>query len=86
MDVVAAQPRGMPPPDIIKAEVLRMGLTEEDAEAITDYWLANGFMTGRHKVYSWHAVLRTWKREQWFPSQKKGLKDRRSETDWSKYQ
>jgi hypothetical protein len=83
---IVQQPKGMPPAEVIKSEVLRMGLSAEDAEAITDFWLANGFMTGRHKVYSWTAVLRTWKRERWFPSQKKGAKDTNARTDWSKYQ
>jgi hypothetical protein len=70
MDGIAAHPKGMPPADLITNEVLRMGLSKEDAQAIIDHWLANGFMTGRHKVRDWTAVLRTWKREGWFPSQK----------------
>jgi hypothetical protein len=70
MPDVATHPPGMPPADIITAEVKRMGLTEEDANAITDYWLANGFKHGRNPVKSWTAVLRNWKRERWFPSQK----------------
>jgi len=82
---VVAHPRGMPPTDAVKAEALRMGLTEEDALAVTDHWLANGFKTGRNPVKDWRAVLRTWKREKWFPSQKKGQKDRTAKTDWSKY-
>jgi len=76
---------GMPPFDLIRTEVARMGLSQEDADSVIDHWLANGFRTGRHKVQDWKAVLRIWKREQWFPSQKKGLKDRTSRTDWSKY-
>jgi hypothetical protein len=68
---IAAHPKGMPPADVIKSEVLRMGLSKEDAEAIIDYWLANGFKTGRNKVQSWTAVLRTWKANKWFPSQKR---------------
>jgi hypothetical protein len=67
---VAVQPKGMPPADLITNEVLRMGLTKKDADAVIDHWLGNGFRTGRHKVYCWTAVLRTWKRQKWFPSQK----------------
>jgi hypothetical protein len=56
-----------------------MGLSEQDAEAVIDFWLGNGFMTGRHKVRDWTAVLRTWKRAGWFPSQKTSTKVRPSE-------
>ena len=47
-----------------------MGLSKQDADAVIDFWLANGFRQGRNPVKSWTAVLRTWKRQGWFPSQK----------------
>jgi hypothetical protein len=81
---VVKQPAGMPAYDLIRSEVRRMGLTKDDAEAVIDHWLGNGFRTGKNKVNSWTAVLRTWKREKWFPSQK-NAKDPAKKTDWSKY-
>jgi hypothetical protein len=82
---VAVDPKGMPHPDLIKTEVLRMGLTEADADFITDHWRANGFKHGRNPVKSWTAVLRNWKAQKYFPSQKQGYGDRTAKTDWSKY-
>ena len=86
MPEVARQPNGMPPADIIRSEIQRMGLTNEDADCIIDHWLANGFKHGRNPVKSWTAVIRNWKAQKYFPSQKQGLKDRSAKTDWSKYQ
>ena len=85
MPEAAATPPGIPPRDTVKAEVKRMGFSDEDGDYIYDFWLSNGFKTGKHKIVSWTAVLRNWKTNQWFPSQKKGLKDRTAKTDWSKY-
>jgi len=85
MPPVAAQPKGMPDPDSIRNEVLRQGLTEEDGDYLVDNWLANGYRHGRNPVKDWRALIRSWKIQKYFPSQKKGLKDRTSKTDWSKY-
>jgi hypothetical protein len=82
---VAVHPKGMPAREAIKSEVLRMGLTNEDADCIIDHWLANGFKHGRNPVKSWTAVIRNWKAQKYFPSQKQGKVDRTSRTDWSKY-
>ena len=64
------KPRGMPPISEVRNEVLLEGLTEADASQLYDYWLGNGFKTGRHTVKSWRAVIRTWKCNGWFNSQK----------------
>jgi hypothetical protein len=82
---VVSPPKGMPSADAVQTEALRMGLTREDAQALIDHWLANGFKTGRHTVKDWRAVIRTWKRERWFPSLKNSKDTTTKKTDWSKY-
>jgi hypothetical protein len=85
MPQVATHPKGMPSADAVQTEALRQGLTREDAQALIDHWLANGFKTGRHSVKDWRAVIRTWKRERWFPSLKNAKDTTTKKTDWSKY-
>lgn len=70
MGEVAKQPPGMPRPDVIRTEVIRQSLTRADADYLIDHWLGNGFKTGRNKIRDWKAVIRKWKTENWFPSQK----------------
>jgi hypothetical protein len=70
MPEVARDPKGMPPLDSVKAECERMGLSEDDALTLCDHWKSNGYRTGRNKVVDWKAVIRVWKRQKWFPSQK----------------
>lgn len=69
------RPRGMPTLAVIKTETAKLGLPDSDAEAIYDAWLTTGFKTGRGvKIANWHAALRNWFRNSWFPSQKKAAK------------
>jgi hypothetical protein len=67
-------PRGMPSLELLKDYMAGQGLTEEDAEQMYDSWLGNGFRlkTGL-KVHDWKAVVRTWKRNNFFASQKKAI-------------
>jgi hypothetical protein len=39
-----------------------LSMRDSDAEAIHDYWLANGFKTGKNLIRDWKAVVRNWKR------------------------
>jgi hypothetical protein len=64
------RPRGMPPLSEIKPQAAMMGLPESDAQFIFDYWLSNGFKTGRNTVKDWRAVMRVWKTGKYFPSLK----------------
>lgn len=67
----AGLPNGMPSLAVIKRETAKLGLPDSDAEAIYDSWLTNGFRTARGlKIQSWHAAVRTWWRNHWFPSQR----------------
>ena len=70
MSEIVKRPAGMPPEDVIESEILRLGLEKEDALALSDYWKSNGYRTGRNKVVDWKAVVRIWRRQGWFPSQK----------------
>ena len=64
------RPRGMPPFSAIASQAAMMGLPESDAQFLDDYWLGNGFKTGRNPVKDWRAVMRVWFRGKYFPSQK----------------
>jgi hypothetical protein len=77
--IETGRPRGMPPLDQVRTEITHQGLAEDDAQQLYDHWLANGFKTGRHAVKDWKAVIRTWKRQGWFRSQK--AQDTRAERD-----
>jgi hypothetical protein len=69
------RPPMMPPYNVIKTEVMRLGLAESDAEAINDVWLSNGFtLKGGRKIKDFKAAIRTWHRNEWFPSQRKAAK------------
>jgi hypothetical protein len=71
------RPATMPPYSVIKTEVLRLGLTETDAEAINDVWLSNGFtLKGGRKIKDFKAAIRTWHRNEWFPSQRTAAKNK----------
>ena len=61
---------GIPTAAQIQIETRLLGLPDSDAEALHDHWLANGYKTGRNPVKDWRAVVRTWKRREYFPSQK----------------
>jgi hypothetical protein len=60
----------MPALEEVRTEMLRQGLSEPDIQQLYDHWLGNGFKTGRHMVKDWKAVIRTWKYNGWFKSQK----------------
>jgi hypothetical protein len=64
--------RGMPVLAEIQAYAAEIGLTGEDGEHIHDIWLTNGFRlkTGL-KIHDFRAAMRIWKRNGFFPSQKK---------------
>jgi len=84
MSEIGRNPAGMPAPNAVESECQRMGLSRDDAAYLIDHWRSNGFRVGRNKVKDWRAVLRTWKTNQWFPSQKTA-KDTSKKTDWSKF-
>lgn len=66
------RPKGMPALSVLKTEVLRQGLTESDAEHAYDVWLMNGFsLRNGKKVRDWKAAIRVWKRNEYFPSQRR---------------
>jgi hypothetical protein len=66
---------GMPALELIKTYMAGLGLSTEDAEAMYDHWLANGFrLRGGNRIKDWRAVIRNWSRNEWFPSQKKAAK------------
>lgn len=64
------RPLGMPPLEAITSEVLRIGFTRGDAEAVYDFWLSNGFKTGLNRIRDWKAAIRTMIRYNRLPSQK----------------
>lgn len=69
------RPKGMPALSVIKSEVVRQGLTEADAEHAYDVWLMNGFaLRNGKKVQDWKAAIRVWKRNEYFPSQRKATR------------
>jgi hypothetical protein len=71
------RPAGMPPLSEIKTEVAKLGLSPADAEAIYDVWLSNGFkFKNGQKVRDFRATIRTWHRNEWFPSQRKAAKSK----------
>jgi hypothetical protein len=71
------RPATMPPYNVILTEVMRLGLPETDAEAINDVWLQNGFtLKGGTKIKDFKAAIRTWHRNDWFPSQRKAAKNK----------
>lgn len=73
--VSSDRPKGMPSLSEIKSEVLRQGLTKEDAEHMHDIWLLNGYtLKGGKRVQDWKAAVRVWKRNEYFPSQRKAAK------------
>jgi Helix-turn-helix domain len=45
-------------------------LTPDDADAIDDFWLMKGFVTGKTPIKNWPACIRTYKRQGWLPSMK----------------
>ena len=62
----------MPYLEEIVVETRRLGLPDTDAEALQDSWLGNGFkLATGNPVRDWRAVVRTWFRYDFFPSQKK---------------
>jgi hypothetical protein len=69
------RPRGMPPLFAIKSEVFKHGLPESDAEYLYDSWLMSGFKLKSGKmIQDWKAAIRTWNRNEWFPSQRQAAK------------
>jgi hypothetical protein len=69
------RPPGMPPRNVIATEVKKLGLPETDADAIYDIWLANGFtLKNGRQIRDFRAAVRTWHRNEWFPSQRKAAK------------
>lgn len=71
------RPAGMPPHNVILTEVTKLGLPSTDADAIYDVWLANGFtLKGGRKIRDFRAALRTWHRNEWFPSQREAARSR----------
>lgn len=78
------RPIGMPSLAAIAQETARFGLPDSDAEALYDAWLSSGFrLKGGGKIKDWKAALRTWHRNEWFPSQRRsqGAGQRRSHFD-----
>jgi hypothetical protein len=66
------RPNGMPSLGMIETELVRLGLSAEDARHVFDIWMMNGYTlrTGK-KIYDWKAALRVWQRQGYFPSQKR---------------
>jgi hypothetical protein len=61
----------MPPLAIIQTELVKLGLTPADGEALYDSWLASGFrLKNGNRIKDWKAAMRNWYRNSWFPSQK----------------
>jgi hypothetical protein len=70
-DSFGDRPKGMPPLELIKAEIAKLGLPDSDAEHLFDIWLRDNFKTARGtRITNWHAAIRIWFRSGWFPSQK----------------
>jgi hypothetical protein len=74
---VAKHPKGMPPIDVVRSEVIRMGLPKTDADHMYDVWLANGFRTKVGPIKDWKAVLRLYRRNNWLPS----LRDSKTQSE-----
>lgn len=49
---------------------LKLGLAEKDARWLDDHWRAYGFGVRGRQIKDWHALVRNWKRRDYFPSQK----------------
>lgn len=69
------RPNGMPPLSAIQTETRKLSLPDSDAEAIYDVWLSNGFKLGNgQKIKNFKATIRTWHRNEFFPSQRKAAR------------
>ena len=73
--IASDRPKGMPALSVIKTEVAKHGLPVSDAEYLYDSWLLNGYtLKGGKRIQDWKASIRVWKRNEWFPSQRKAAK------------
>ncbi len=68
------RPKGMPTLAMIKTETAKLGLPDSDAEELYDVWLRDDFKRKGVRIKSWHAALRIWYRNGFFPSQRKAAK------------
>jgi len=84
-DSYKSRPRGMPCLEVLTTEMKRLGLPASDAEYLYDAWLANGFVTGKHRIRSWKAALRNWFRNGWLPSQK-GIRPGQPDESYPSYE
>jgi len=60
----------LPPLSEIIEFCAESGLPKSDAEYFHDHWAANGFRNGTHRIKDWHALIRSWNRAGYLPSQK----------------
>ena len=69
-DSYQSRPIGMPAFEVLKTEMARYGLPENDALYVFDRWLANGFTIGGRKIKNWKAAFRTLYYNGGLPSQR----------------